>query len=171
MLFGKASPSGRLPVTFYQDVEDLPAFTDYSMQNRTYRYFTGEALYPFGYGLSYTTFAYGKADYAGETLSVEVTNTGAMAGDEVVQVYVKNHHPLAPLNPVLCGFQRVQLNPGETKRVNVALNPRSFTLVDELGQSQIHEGRSTLFISGYQPDKRSLALTGSAVLTIEVGKE
>ncbi|MDI9521359.1 MAG: glycoside hydrolase family 3 C-terminal domain-containing protein [Bacillota bacterium] len=163
LLFGKVSPSGKLPVTFYRSSDDLPAFTDYSMKNRTYRYFTGEALYPFGYGLSYTTFSYGEPEYLDNAVKVGVTNTGNMTGDEVVQVYIENHHPLAPENPVLCGFKRVTLEAGQTKIVSVTLDQRASTLVDENGDSFVFEGKKTIYVAGHQPDQRSLQLTGGQV--------
>src|SRR6476659_6433825 len=117
VLFGDYNPAGRLPVTFYKSDNDLPGFSDYSMKGRTYRYFKGEALYPFGYGLSYTRFSYGKAKVSRPKLaaagsvsvSAEVTNTGAMDGDEVVQLYLS--HPGKAGAPVraLQGFQRIHL--------------------------------------------------------------
>jgi beta-glucosidase len=113
-----------LPVTFYKSVDQLPPFTDYSMKGRTYRFFTGEPLYPFGYGLSYTTFAYRKLSLpkqakagAPVTVSVEVENTGAVAGDEVVEMYVKSPAPS------LQGFQRIALQPKEKRTVQFTLQP------------------------------------------------
>ncbi len=130
VLFGDFNPAGRLPVTFYRSVNDLPPFEDYSMANRTYRFFTGKPLYPFGFGLSYTTFRYARLrtsaiELRGHdtlTVSVDVTNTGARAGDEVAQLYVKHLGSKVP-RPLedLCGFQRVTLRPGETKTVSFPL--------------------------------------------------
>jgi len=168
ILFGKVSPSGRLPVTFYQSDTDLPPFTDYSMKNRTYRYFTGQALYPFGFGLSYTRFDYAKTVYADHAVALDLTNVGEMPGDEVVQVYVRNHHPMAPPNPVLCAFARVSLEVGETRRLRLPLNPDAFHVVDEAGRKVENDGRKTLYISGGQPDARSLALSGYDCLEIEL---
>ena len=126
VLFGKYNPAGRLPVTFYEKTEDLPGFTDYRMANRTYRYFTGKALFPFGFGLSYTSFQYAPATLGAATVSpagtvhleIPVTNTGARDGDEVVQVYVKNLGTAVP-QPIrsLVGFQRVPIPAGATKKV------------------------------------------------------
>ncbi|QGW63929.1 glucan 1,4-alpha-glucosidase [Lysobacter soli] len=132
VLFGDANPAGRLPVTFYKADEKLPPFDDYAMRNRTYRYFTGEPLYPFGHGLSYTTFAYSglKLDRASATstqpvtATVQVKNTGKRAGDEVVQLYL---HPLDPkrerASKELRGFQRVHLQPGESREVSFTITP------------------------------------------------
>jgi beta-glucosidase len=115
VLFGDYNPAGRLPVTFYKSVEQLPPFTDYSMKNRTYRYFTGEPLWKFGHGLSYTTFAYSNLNLANRAATVDVANTGKRAGEEVVQMYVDG---------ALAGFQRVALSPGEHKTVTLAIPQR-----------------------------------------------
>ena len=135
VLFGNYNPAGRLPVTFYAGTEQLPDFQDYSMQNRTYRYFQGEPLYAFGYGLSYTDFSYGDAKVSGGannmTLSVPVTNTGSIDGDEVVQVYVKSlSDPDAPIKS-LKGFKRVKIGAGQTATVKVALSDGAFDFYDE----------------------------------------
>jgi beta-glucosidase len=114
-LSGKNNPGGRLPITFYKSVDQLPPFADYSMKNRTYRYFTGEPLYPFGYGLSYSTFAYSDQAVTGHAASVRVTNTSRREGDEVVQLFIKTDY--AP-NPVLKGFQRIHLRPHESRVVS-----------------------------------------------------
>jgi beta-glucosidase len=127
VLFGDYNPGGRLPVTFYQSADQLPPFTDYKMSGRTYRYFTGEPLFPFGYGLSYTTFAYRNlsvpkeiATGASVKVGVEVENTGKTVGEEVVQVYVKNTAaPAGSTVPIhsLEGFRRISLRPGERRTV------------------------------------------------------
>jgi beta-glucosidase len=139
-LLGEYNPGGRLPITFYQSENDLPPFTDYSMKNRTYRYFTGKPLFAFGHGLSYTTFTYGSPFLSSEsakpsetvTVSVEVTNSGKLAGDEVVQVYAHALHPLVPM-PIqsLVGFQRITLAPGETKTVSIPVKVTSLRRWDE----------------------------------------
>jgi beta-glucosidase len=125
VLFGDANPGGRLPVTFYKSADQLPPFDDYNMKGRTYRYFEGEPLYPFGYGLSYTTFRYGKLNVpsevkngAGMKVSVKVENSGQRAGDEVVELYVKREVRS------LQGFQRVSLKPGEKRMVEFSLSPQ-----------------------------------------------
>jgi beta-glucosidase len=139
-LLGEYNPGGKLPVTFYQSENDLPPFTDYSMKNRTYRYFTGKPLYAFGHGLSYTTFTYGSASLSTDsakgsdtvTATVDVTNTGKLKGDEVVQVYVHEVHSPVPM-PIesLVGFQRITLAPGETKMVSIPVKVSSFRRWDE----------------------------------------
>ena len=162
-LAGDFSPAGRLPITFYKSVDQLPPFEDYSMAKRTYRYFDGEPLYPFGYGLSYTSFSYSnaKVDNAnvaadgGVTISVDVANSGAMAGDEVVQLYLT--HPGitgAPLR-ALQGFQRVHLDRGEKKTVSFTLKDRALSLVDDAGKRRIMPGNVDVWIGGGQPLVRS----------------
>ncbi len=135
VLFGDYNPAGRLPVTFYASTDQLPDFQDYSMQNRTYRYFKGEPLYAFGYGLSYTTFSYGDAKTAGKaknmTVTVPVTNTGKIDGDEVIQVYVKSLDDAGAPIKSLAGFARVNIAAGETKTVTIDLNKDAFSAYDE----------------------------------------
>jgi beta-glucosidase len=134
ILFGKVSPSGKLPLTFYKSIDDLPPFEDYAMEGRTYRYFAGEPLYPFGHGLSYTTFRYEDAARNGLTVSVTVENAGMYDADEVALVYVKCDSPCAPRNPRLCGFARVPLKAGEKKRVEISLDPDSMRVVGADGR-------------------------------------
>ncbi|HEY6456729.1 MAG TPA: glycoside hydrolase family 3 C-terminal domain-containing protein [Steroidobacteraceae bacterium] len=158
-LSGRNNPAGRLPVTFYKDVQQLPSFEDYSMTGRTYRYFQGEALWPFGYGLSYTKFQYGAMTVpqapinAGEPLNVAVTvtNTGTLAGDEVVQLYL--NFPDIPGAPIraLRGFQRIHLAPGTSRKVEFHLQPRDLSMVTEAGDIIVAQGRYTVWIGGGQP--------------------
>ena len=160
ILFGDCCPSGKLPVTFYASNDDLPDFLDYSMDNRTYRYFRGKALYPFGYGLSYASFAYGKGKLSAKsmkqggkvTVTVPVTNTGKREATEIVQVYVKAlDDPGAPIKS-LKGFQRLTLAPGETQKATITLDGEAFQFydpsIDELsvktGHYQILYGSSSL---------------------------
>ena len=130
VLFGDYNPSGKLPVTFYRSVDDLPDFLDYTMKNRTYRYFTGKPLWNFGYGLSYTSFSFGKPSYKNGKISVEVSNTGKLDGDEVVQVYLRhtkdNDGPIKSLR----GFKRVSIKAGETKRVEIDMPKENFETWD-----------------------------------------
>jgi len=163
LLFGEYSPSGRLPVTFYKSDADLADFKDYSMENRTYRYFKGKPLFGFGYGLSYSSFLYqgltspvkiqaGKA----MMLSVKVTNTGKMQGDEIVQLYVE-HSDLAikTARKALKGFQRISLAPGETKLVKFKLMPADLSYVDQDGIRKPLQGKIRLSVGGSQPDEAS----------------
>jgi len=168
-LSGKNNPAGRLPVTFYTGVEQLPQFEDYSMQNRTYRYFHGKPLYPFGYGLSYTTFSYSgltlpsSAINAGDPLTaqVTVTNTGKREGDEVAQLYLSFPSvPGAPLR-ALRSFKRVHLKSGESQTINFDLKDRDLSMVSEVGDPIIAEGTYTLSIGGGQPDTEVPTATGT----------
>lgn len=169
LLFGRVSPSGRLPVTFYRSADDLPPFEDYSMRGRTYRYFTGKPLYPFGYGLSYARFAYADAAFDGQTLSVTLENAGGMAADEVVQVYVKaEDSPFSPPNPRLYAFARVHLAAGERRRVALELPDEAFTVVNDAGVRVRAEGRFSLYVGGSQPDAVSAELTQTAPLRIQI---
>ena len=169
ILFGEVSPSGRLPVTFYRGVEDLPDFEDYSMANRTYRYYHGEPLYPFGYGLGYTRFAYSDAHYADGKMTVTVENTGACDGDEVIQVYIKDHDsPCAVPCHSLCAFRRVALGEGEKATVTLPIRDEAFAAYDEDGNLTTLGRHFTLYVGGSQPDPRSEALTGCKPLAVEV---
>jgi beta-glucosidase len=168
-LSGKNDPAGRLPVTFYTGIDQLPQFEDYSMQNRTYRYFKGKPLYPFGYGLSYTTFSYTNlklpkaAIRAGDPLTAEVTvtNTGKREGDEVAQLYLS--FPSVPGAPMraLRGFKRVHLNSGESRKVSFELKDRDLSMVSEAGEPIIAEGAYSVSIGGGQPDTGAPAATGT----------
>jgi len=163
VLFGDYNPAGRLPVTFYKSATQLPAFTDYGMKGRTYRYFTGEPLFPFGFGLSYTNFAYRnlslpKQGKAGESqqIVVDVSNTGAMSGEEVVQLYVK-----VGATRALAGFQRVALRPGEKKTVRFDIAPHAFATVESDGRSFAKPGIFEIFAGG---DSRTAALNGKLAI-------
>jgi beta-glucosidase len=168
-LSGKNNPAGRLPVTFYTGVDQLPNFEDYGMANRTYRYFAGKPLYPFGYGLSYTTFGYSNltlpqaAISPGDPLnaSVTVTNTGKVAGDEVVQLYLK--FPEVPGAPIraLRGFQRIHLEPGASQKVDFRLNSRDLSMVTETGDIIVAQGKYSLSIGGGQPGTGAPSVSGN----------
>jgi len=162
LLAGDFSPAGRLPVTFYQSVAQLPPFDDYSMAKRTYRYFAGEPLYPFGYGLSFTTFDYSNCSVSkpvvpatdNVTVVVDVANSGAMAGDEVVQLYLTHSGVQgAPLR-ALKGFQRIHLDRGEKRTVVFTLRDRDLSIVDENGKHRIMPGRVDVWVGGGQPVRR-----------------
>ena len=153
---GLANPAGRLPVTFYSDVTQLPPMTDYSMKGRTYRYFEGKPVYGFGYGLSYTKFAYGPVKVGpvttkGIVVETEVSNVGARTGDEVAQVYLT--FPSAPGTPqvALRGFHRVSLKPGERRKLRFSLSPRDISAVTDKGVITVLAGRYGLFVGGGQP--------------------
>ena len=169
ILFGRVSPSGKLPLTFYRDISDVPDFEDYSMTGRTYRYFAGTPLYPFGYGLSYASFAYSDAEYADGALSVTVKNTGSMAAEEIVEVYIRpENSKWAVPNHSLCAFARVSLAPGETARVALPIADRAFDVIDNEGRRVRDTDRYTLFVGGSQPDSRSAELTGASPLSLTV---
>ena len=168
LMAGKYSPSGRLPVTFYRDGDPMPAFTDYAMKGRTYRYLEKAPRYPFGYGLSYTKFGYSDARLDGEDgdayrLSVTVTNEGGMKGTEKAQVYAKyaDSRTLTP-NCQLCGLAAVELDPGESRRVSFVIPKYWVSAVLEDGTRTEPDGEIAFYVGGSQPDERSLALTGTA---------
>lgn len=159
VLFGDYNPAGRLPVTFYTSVKDLPDFGDYAMAGRTYRYFDRPVLYPFGYGLSYTTFHYDnlrveKAATPGDSLrlSVQVRNTGATEGDEVAQVYISalDAHVPVPLRS-LRAFRRIHLQPGQTMTLHFSIAPNAFTIIDDKMQRVTLAGRYSISAGGCQP--------------------
>lgn len=167
ILFGRVSPSGRLPVTFYRGTWQLPDFCDYAMTNRTYRYFTGDTLYPFGFGLSFTRFAYSDAAYEDGILSVTVENTGDVDGDEVVQVYGKAEDAIwSPPNASLCAFERVTLKAKEQKRLRLSIVPEAFEVVDDDSKSIPATGRFSFYVGGCQPDERSVSLLGQEPIMI-----
>jgi beta-glucosidase len=170
LLFGEANPEGRLPITFYRTTEELPDFADYSMKERTYRYMSCPALYPFGFGLSYTSFS-----YRGETLSAQkidrengldvtatVENLGAMAGTETVQVYVRAPGGEVP-NAQLKGIAKVELLPGESKTVTIHLPAKAFETIEADGSAKLRRGCYQISVGGSQPEPRSEALTGHVV--------
>jgi beta-glucosidase len=157
-LAGENNPAGRLPVTFYAGVNDLPAFTDYSMKGRTYRYYSGKPLWGFGYGLSYSTFKYGPAKLSATSLqagqlltaTVNVINTSSIAGDEVVEAYVKTPQPGGPIHS-LAGLKRVHLNAGESRDVSIELSPRALSSVDDRGNRSVLPGTYHLSLGSTQP--------------------
>lgn len=162
ILFGEYNPSGRMPLTTYMNDTDLPPFEDYSMQNRTYRYFKGDVRYPFGYGLSYTTFSFSECPMdttlvTGKKIlyKVNVTNTGKRAGDEIVQLYVSHQANKNKRQPIcaLKGFKRVSLQPGETQEVTFELTPKELALVNQQGELLQQAGHVDVYIGGGQPYK------------------
>ena len=167
-LSGSNNPAGRLPITFYSSVDQLPPFENYSMAGRTYRYFKDKPLYSFGDGLSYTSFTYShlrlssKDVRAGDTLSVEadVENSGSLQGDEVAELYLAP--PKTPVSPTLAlvGFERLRLNPGETRHITFHLGPRTLSQVDAEGVRAVSPGRYRVYVGGSQP-------AGDAAQTVE----
>ncbi len=182
ILAGDVSPSGRLPVTWYKSTDQLPPFEDYSMAKRTYRYFDGEPLYPFGHGMSYTSFSYTNARVeqtgvpadGSVAISVDVTNSGGMAGDEVVQMYVTHTGASgAPLR-ALKGVQRVHLDRGQKKTVTFTLRDRELSIVDEAGKHRIVPGPVDVWLGGGQPVTRpglSRSSGAQTQFTITTGAE
>ena len=176
ILFGRYNPSGKLPITFYRSDSDLPAIEDYSMKNRTYRYFNGDVLYPFGYGLSFTKFKFKKLNVPQEVqigdtinISTEVVNTGKSAGEEVVQLYL-SHKDIAPEAPnsQLVGFQKVMLQPGERKIVHFKLSPRNLAYVDETGGVNTMPGKIKVYIGNVCPNAPERFTSGVLSTTMEL---
>jgi beta-glucosidase len=184
ILFGDVNPSGRLPVTFYKSINQLPPFENYSMQGRTYRYFKGEPLYPFGFGLSYTNFKYDNVKLSAQKIqagksikvNVDVTNAGDRAGDEVVQLYVTDVNASVPV-PIrsLAGIKRVSLKPGEKQSVSFVLAPGQMTVIDDKGKRVIEPGEFLVSVGGKQPGftgradaKTTGAVSGKFVVTGKV---
>jgi beta-glucosidase len=174
VLFGDYNPAGRLPVTFYRSVDQLPPFTDYSMEGRTYRYFKGEPLYPFGFGLSYTSFAYSNLRFdaqsvkAGQAIkvTVDVKNVGDRVGDEVVQLYLTDVAASVPV-PIrsLVGFDRISLRPGEKRTVTFTITPRQMSLINDNGKRVIEPGEFLVSAGGGQPGRQTPVVTAKFSVT------
>ena len=179
-IFGDFSPSGKLPVTFYQGTENLPEFTDYDMSDRTYRYTDKNVLYPFGYGLHYGTIRYENAQIScaqcsvrdAVDVSVDVINESSYTIHESVQAYIQ-HEEADAYEPgyQLKGIQTVTLQPKETKRVTISLKARDFAIITQEGECVVRPGSYRIAIGGQQPDARSAKLTGSDVATLVVRRE
>lgn len=180
LLFGEFNPSGRLPLTFYKSVDDIPDFKNYLMEGKTYRYFKGEPLFGFGYGLSYTTFRYNNLSLpssvsAGKDVKVsaEVTNTGKFDGEEVVQLYVTDLEATSPV-PIrsLAGFKRIFLKTGESRKVEFTLNPEALSLINKAYNRVIEPGKFRISVGGSQPDPKAIEQKSVLQSEIEVtGKE
>ncbi|MDF2540632.1 MAG: glycosyl hydrolase [Herbinix sp.] len=176
LLFGHCSPSGKLPVTFYHSVDDLPDFTDYAMKDRTYRYMTKEAFYPFGFGLTYSQVMCKEAKILGTIepdqeieLQVKVENIGDFDTEEVIEVYIKVEElAYAVPNYSLCGFKRVSLKKGEEKEVIIRIPYSSLEVVDENGERRVDSGKFTLYSGLCQPDSRSVSLYGQKPLELNM---
>ena len=160
VLFGDVAPSGKLPVTFYKNVEQLPDFEDYAMKGRTYRFFEGEPLFPFGFGLSYTTFAYGKAQVKGDQLVLEVSNIGPVDADEVVQLYVRRPADTEGPRKTLRAYKRVHVPSGQSVEVSLPLTEETFLWWDEARQRMVpQKGEWELLYGGSSQDLDTLAYT------------
>lgn len=176
VLFGKESPSGKLPLTFYRDLEDFPDFTDYSMKGRTYRYLEKEPLYPFGYGLTYGNVAVKEAALSGSVekdkdfeIKVTAENTGSFDTGDVLQVYVKpEDSAYAVKNTSLGAFKRIHLNAGESKEFTITVPYTALTIVDDKGKRYVDGFRFTLYVGNSQPDERSAFLTGHRSVKMEI---
>ena len=174
LIAGRYSPSGRLPVTFYRSLDELPEFTDYSMAGRTYRYFAGTPLYPFGYGLSYTSFDYSDVKLTAETdeeyeIAFTLKNSGEMAGLEKVQVYASytDSRTATPIRQ-LCAVKAIRLEAGEERSLSLKINKYWLRAVLSDGTRTEADGRLTLYVGGHQPDERSVELCGSRPVKLEI---
>lgn len=168
ILFGEVSPSGKLPVTFYKSADMLPDFTDYSMENRTYRYCEDESnvLYPFGYGLTYSHFECSDISYSEGVLEVKVTNIGKRSAEDVLQVYIKSENGVK--NHSLCAFERVSLFDGESITLSIAIPESAFETVDDNGIRAVRSGRYTLYAGFTQPTELSEKLYGGKCVSAQV---
>ena len=175
MLFGEYSPSAKLPITLYKDTSDLPDFCDYSMKNRTYRYFTGETLYPFGYGLKYGEVKYSNQKVSktniktNESLEISatITNASTYDVDEIVQVYISHDDVNCPIYQLI-EFDSIKLKANESKDVSFTISPRALAKIDEEASCFVESGLATIYIGGQQPDKVSTTLTGAADAAFEL---
>lgn len=176
LLFGKCSPSGKLPVTFYKNLDGMPEFTDYTMKNRTYRFMEGEALYPFGYGLTYGKVQVADAEFEGQpkagsdvTIHAKVINQGTADTQEVVQVYIKDLESAnAVRNHSLCSFKRISVPAGGETEVTLVVPAKAFTAVDEQGERHVESSKFDLYVGCSQPDERSVSLTGASPVKLEI---
>lgn len=177
IIFGKVSPSGRLPITFPKSLDQLPPYEDYSMKGRTYKFMTEDPLYPFGFGLSYTNFTYGKIKVSSSTLSktdnftvtIEITNSGNVVSDEVVQLYVTDLIASVDVpNFQLKAVKRITLKPDESRQVKFELSPSAFEIVNNIGTSVIESGEFKIYVGGTSPMKRSFELGASPMSELSV---
>jgi beta-glucosidase len=175
LIFGEYSPSGRLPVTFYRNDNNLPDFEDYSMEGRTYKFIKENPLYPFGYGLSYTKFEYSDMSVNSASInpgdaiecSVKVKNTGSMSGEEVVQLYIREEEASFRVpHHKLCGIKRISLEKGREVTVKFTVDPSDMLVIDDNGKAFFESGKFTLFAGGSQPDDFSKSLTGAECASV-----
>lgn len=170
ILFGKISPSGKLPVTFYKNADELPDFEDYSMKNRTYRYVESNdnVLYPFGYGLTYSKVKCTELKYADGIAEITLINSGDYDTEEVIQLYIKGYSENAVLNHSLCGFKRVFLEKGETRAFTLEIDKNAFKTVNREGERVCEGNRFTLYGGISQPDSLSERLTDTQCLSVDI---
>ena len=173
ILFGKVNPSGKLPVTFYKDTNDLPDFEDYSMKGRTYRYLETEPLYPFGFGLTYGKMDITSVEHEGDRengvkITVDVKNSGDIAATEVVQVYLKAEDPNEVKNTRLAGFARITLGAGETGKAEISIQSESFLVVNDKGEKVAPSGNVNIYIGFGQPDSLTESLTGKKAFSFAI---
>jgi beta-glucosidase len=174
-LAGLNNPGGRLPVTFYASLDQLPPFEDYAMQNRTYRYFQGKPLYGFGYGLSYSTFEYSSPTLSASrlkagsalTVQVDVRNTSKISGDEVAELYLEFPQILGAPRRALRGFTRLHLAAGEKRHVTFGLQPRDLSMVNEKGEHWVMPGEYSIFVGGAQPGETTGGVRAKLIITGE----
>lgn len=167
IIFGKVSPSGKLPVTFYNSADKLPCFTDYAMSDRTYRYTRDNILYPFGYGLTYGDVVVTSLSYDDGKVNVEVENNGADTYD-VIELYIKSHFDNAPAYSVLCGFKRIFVKKGEKLDVEIEVPDKAFTTVSDIGERKQFAKEFTLYVGTHQPDELSCQLSGTNCMSIKI---
>lgn len=180
LLFGDYSPSGKLPVTFYRDLDGMPDFEDYSMNGRTYRFIEKKPLYPFGYGLSYGHIIVESAEIGdgssfeeavknGLRINVSVSNDGACDTEDVIEVYAHvNNTPDEVLNTKLCGFKRISVAKGEKKEVFIDISPKTFETVNEAGERSVTGSSADFYVGLGQPDERTEELTGRKSVKISI---
>ena len=169
ILFGKVSPSGKLPITFYESCDPIPAFTDYSLKNRTYLYAENNVLYPFGYGLTYGHVVVNTITFKDGVATVTVENTGTVATEDVVQLYIKDNQSIhAVRNHRLCGFQRVSLAAGESATARIRIDKTAFDVVDNDGNRFVDSDSFTLYAGVCQPDELSQKLSGTIPVSVEI---
>ena len=168
ILFGEVSPSGKLPVTFYEKVEKLPDFSDYSMQNRTYRNITENVLFPFGFGLTYTKFLCENLRFDNKTATVYVKNIGTASSEDVIQFYIKDFSEQSVKNYSLCGFKRISLNPSEGTKISVKIPDSAFEAVDNHGIRRILSDSFMLYVGTSQPDSLSEKLSKTKTLSLKI---
>ncbi len=168
ILFGDISPSGKLPVTFYETADRLPDFTDYSMKNRTYRYAEDNILYPFGYGLTYSDVVCTEIIYKDGVAVVTAENRGSTDTEDVIQLYIKDYSEYAVPNVSLCGFRRIYISAGKKITIEIPVPERSFTAVNNKGERRIYGSHFTLFAGNHQPDALSDRLCGTECISVEI---